>query len=793
MATTTSYTNTPQATTDTYGFTESQLLESVLYDPTREVITLDVMANDLGGNGKTLYSVDGDMDGLTELLQRDAAGAWETARIALWTQGEDTPAYHDILVRTCNGKVEVDLSGAMGAGGLADLTADQTLRGSFVYAIQLGNGTLSYATINFIVTGEGQAQDQPAAIGGAIAGAVTETNAVMHTGGLLTISDPEGQDTFQAQAHVAGSGGHGFFTLQADGAWTYTTYDSMDWMTGGLQLTDSFIAKAADDTEQLVTVTITGTDDRPVVTAADLEGHIVEGVGINPQGQQVASGAFTLTDPDLMLDIQIGEIIAPAGAPGTLAVTRVLTPDTLSFQWTYTVDASAVEELGMNDGQSLPLNFEVQLLGSTDPHLGSFAIQVTLDGANEGGGATVNEPPFLATDIADFDPATGFSGAITEDDTAALTWFAILGDPDGADESTFRVTGLEDGQVGSFAYDRTSSTWTYTLDARAQALPLGQSVDEHYMAVSYDGSLSIPINVHVEGRDDPAQVRGTLTGELSEDDPPVEGQITITDIDGDGYLLGIRSMDAAYGAFALETDGHWTYTPDPVLTLALGNTTVYETMNFGAFGDLGSGGTYGTVTVTLHGIEDAAAPLVGTEGDDLLTGTDFGENINALGGNDVVFAGLGNDTVHGGDGDDVIWGQAGDDVLYADTGNDVLVGGLGDDALFLGEASVGVLTRQGVDILHGVTLGTRIQLDAAYFTEFATSGTLTASQFSDNPFAPLAQGMAGIVYDGASGAVYYDPDGSSGFFGPPNAPAVLVATVANPFTAWVTADTFFVA
>src|SRR5258706_343981 len=54
--TTTSFTNTPQAKDDIYSWTESQLQSSGLLSG--NVITLNVMANDLGGNAKTLWSID---------------------------------------------------------------------------------------------------------------------------------------------------------------------------------------------------------------------------------------------------------------------------------------------------------------------------------------------------------------------------------------------------------------------------------------------------------------------------------------------------------------------------------------------------------------------------------------------------------------------------------------------------------------------------------------------------------------------------------------------------------------
>ena len=55
---TTSFTNTPQAQDDSYWFKEEELkYNTSLYSIATNTIFLDVMANDLGGNAKTLCSV----------------------------------------------------------------------------------------------------------------------------------------------------------------------------------------------------------------------------------------------------------------------------------------------------------------------------------------------------------------------------------------------------------------------------------------------------------------------------------------------------------------------------------------------------------------------------------------------------------------------------------------------------------------------------------------------------------------------------------------------------------------
>ncbi|MFQ1003957.1 ExeM/NucH family extracellular endonuclease [Modestobacter sp. SSW1-42] len=82
--------------------------------------------------------------------------------------------------------------------------------------------------------------------------------------------------------------------------------------------------------------------------------------------------------------------------------------------------------------------------------------------------------------------------------------------------------------------------------------------------------------------------------------------------------------------------------------------------------------------------------IVGTEGDDVLRGTNGRDVVMGLGGNDtitggngddVLCGGAGNDTITGGNGDDVLLGGAGDDTLRGENGSDTLIGGAGTDVL----------------------------------------------------------------------------------------------------------------
>ncbi len=111
----------------------------------------------------------------------------------------------------------------------------------------------------------------------------------------------------------------------------------------------------------------------------------------------------------------------------------------------------------------------------------------------------------------------------------------------------------------------------------------------------------------------------------------------------------------------------------------------------------------------------------GTNGNDVILGTDAGETINGLGGNDLICAeggadivngGTGNDEVAGGDGDDFInggdgvdrlFGQDGNDTLNGEDGRDKLAGGGGNDELNGGADRDRLDGNRGRDTLNGGT------------------------------------------------------------------------------------------
>ena len=92
-----------------------------------------------------------------------------------------------------------------------------------------------------------------------------DTAAALNTSGSLTISDPDaGEAHVVAQTNAHGT--YGDFSIDANGAWTYTGNDAHNELTAGQQVQDQFTVTSQDGTATgTVTVTLTGTNDAATV------------------------------------------------------------------------------------------------------------------------------------------------------------------------------------------------------------------------------------------------------------------------------------------------------------------------------------------------------------------------------------------------------------------------------------------------------------------------------------------------------------------------------------------------
>ena len=160
--------------------------------------------------------------------------------------------------------------------------------------------------------------------------------------------------------------------------------------------------------------------------------------------------------------------------------------------------------------------------------------------------------------------------------------------------------------------------------------------------------------------------------------------------------------------------------------------------------------------------EAAGDTYVGIEG---LRGSQFNDVLIGHGGDNTLIGYGGNDSLYGQGGHDYLVGGEGHDLLVGGWGADWLVGGAGADVFRLDAPGAGVDTLE--DFAAGVD---RIELDTRFFAGLAAPaapepgwsgevyGGLKASAFGLGPSATTLSQR--VIYDGATGGLFYDLDGS---------------------------------
>jgi VCBS repeat-containing protein len=419
MATTSSINNTPQAKNDVFSAGLTGLSADNIQS---DVAILDVMANDLGGGAKALYSLDDGTNSLHDLLTQD------TSRIE--ATSTDHSANGARIWITADGRVGYDAAtlNADFVAQLQQLSADQYLSDTFTYAIRLANGTLSWATATVQIAGAAHV-GHPAVIGAPDHADVTEdanvTEGYLTATGVIPISDADaGQAVFQS-AVIASNGDLGSLTLQPNGEYTYSVLDSaVQFLGANESWIDTFTIRSADGTVKDISFTIHGANDPATIGTPD-HAAVTEDVNVSIDGYLTASGQISITDPDRAQASFQTAVTAADGNLGQLT----LQPD---GQYTYSV-----------------LNRAVQSLGAADTRVDTFSIS-SVDGTTKQVSFTIHgaiDAPSLSTASAGAtasDASIPLSIQVSAVDNSGITEVVIDGVPE-----TYALshgTQVDDGQ-----------------------------------------------------------------------------------------------------------------------------------------------------------------------------------------------------------------------------------------------------------------------------------------------------------------------------------------------------------
>jgi Ca2+-binding RTX toxin-like protein len=156
-----------------------------------------------------------------------------------------------------------------------------------------------------------------------------------------------------------------------------------------------------------------------------------------------------------------------------------------------------------------------------------------------------------------------------------------------------------------------------------------------------------------------------------------------------GYSTTITDFDPANDRLDLS---HWPMLRDPA------QLTITSTR-------WGAVITYQDNTLTIQTASGQPLSSIGArfDGPDrvLVLGTVLGQNLSGTRGDDLMSGDDGNDTLDAGGGHDQIWGRDGDDLIYAGWGHDMVGAGLGDDTIWAADGEDTILGEAGNDVLGG--------------------------------------------------------------------------------------------
>jgi Ca2+-binding RTX toxin-like protein len=215
-----------------------------------------------------------------------------------------------------------------------------------------------------------------------------------------------------------------------------------------------------------------------------------------------------------------------------------------------------------------------------------------------------------------------------------------------------------------------------TTPTAAEADDVGDDVEIVYggsAADSIDGTLAVGAEAAPTVMSVPGFVLQLIGGAGNDTLIGGTGKDSLDGGDGDDILRGAAGSDTMVGGLGVDAADYSDHSDhvDPLdNTSALIGVTVSMVYSSGAVCGY-TGGTEKDVFNTTAATPDIEN-LIGSPGDDVLTGT-IKDNI--------IWGGTGGDTINGNDGADTLYGEAGADTINGGNGNDVLVGGVGIDTM----------------------------------------------------------------------------------------------------------------
>ena len=426
--------------------------------------------------------------------------------------------------------------------------------------------------------------------------AIQEGNTIV-TGNVLANDTDADQGTVLTVANAGVlKGQYGQLTLGANGSYTYALNNALatvQSLKAGQTVTESFAYQATDglvSTPSTLTVTVTGTNDAPLVVA-DVAA-VQEDLSITATGNVLTNDS----------DVDQGTVLRVAN-PGVFAGQYGQLTLAADGSYTFALANSSAAVQSLNVGQSINVVYVYQATDGIATT--SSTLTVTITGTND--------TPVTTADTA----------AVQKNLMLVATGNVLTNDIDVDHGAVLSVAnaGAYQGTYGTLTLNANGS-YSYALNnalASVQSLTTGQTITETFAYQATDGIFSTPstLTVTIAGiNSNSAPVATADVTTVKEDiNITANGNVLANDTDADaGTVLTVANagtLQGTYGTLVLNANGNYSYAlnnaSNAVQSLRAGQT-VTEVFAYQATDGIAI--TPSTLTVTITGTNDA--PVVGT-------------------------------------------------------------------------------------------------------------------------------------------------------------------------------------
>ncbi|MCL9777424.1 VCBS domain-containing protein, partial [Vibrio methylphosphonaticus] len=398
----------------------------------------------------------------------------------------------------------------------------------------------------------------------------------------------------------------GTLTIDATGAWNYeidNTDSSVQSLAEGETRTETFQVLSEDGTTHNIVVTITGTDDEPVIGGTSY-GEATEDNDpqIDTDGNLFFSSQATISDAD------DGEgAFVPASVTPTVGnfVDGSLTIDAAG-NWSYLIPNDSNNVQGLAEGERATQTFTVQTIDGTE-----HTIVVDIVGVNDDS-VLISDPSQALGDVKENDTLVELTdnGVLQLQDTDGSDEEVFQTDPDSITSSS-TLNGATDA-LGTLTINALGE-WDYSIaNAYVEYLGEGETATETFIVRSEDGTEHTVV-ITIEGTNDvPTIVSGTFAEGVEDqglvgNNIKVEGNLVIDDPDANEntFQVGNGTADITNtlgGSLVIAADGSWTYLVDnqqtAIQSLDVGDSITEK------FTVLSEDGTPIEIEVKINGAED---------------------------------------------------------------------------------------------------------------------------------------------------------------------------------------------